>query len=700
MAAKRDVGDRLRAEAALLASEARFLAAAGSIPDGLVILDAEDRIAFYNNRHPELLPPALREGLALGIRFEDWIRDGLARGPIYHPDMGPEYAERRLASRDEALTEREHRHVDGRWVRIREARMPDGGRVLLTTDITDRREAEARFLAAAESIPDGLAIFDGEDRFVFYNSRYPNHLTANLRTVLSLGIRFDEWLAAALKLGPIYHPDMGENYVARRLAIRAENQGELEHKVADGRWIRIRENRMPDGGRVLLTTDVTERRRRQQQLSLLAMAVDQVGDQVEIADAANRCTYVNPAFARLTGFQPAEVIGRRVRDVLLSGQHDADFFDAIDRCLRQGANWQGRIINRRKDGQLIHQDTTISPLRDARGRITHYVAVKRDITEQEKTEAAIRANEARYRAVVDTQTEFIARISPDGRLSFVNDAYCRYYGRNREELLGRGFNEFTNTLPEDRERDAAHLAALTPEIPSRTIELRRQLPDGSARWVQWVDTALFDSQGKLIEIQSVGRDITDQRSSELALQESEARYRALVETQTEFVLRQLPDGRLTFVNEAYCRYVGKSREQLLDPSWNDLLMIAPEHRKAYALHMGALTPEAPTAAMEVRAILPDGSERWELWVDTGIVRWKGQSGRATIGGAGNHGAQAERAGCTRERGALSGAGRDADRVRPASAARGPADLRQRSLLSICRPAARVPAVRFVQRRST
>ena len=86
------MSDRIRAEAALRASEARFLAAAESIPDGLVILDAEDRIVFYNNRHPELLPPALREGLALGIRFEDWIRDGLARGPVYHPDMGPDYA--------------------------------------------------------------------------------------------------------------------------------------------------------------------------------------------------------------------------------------------------------------------------------------------------------------------------------------------------------------------------------------------------------------------------------------------------------------------------------------------------------------------------------------------------------------------------------------------------------------------------------
>ena len=618
MAYMRDLSEQKRTEAALQASEARFQAAAGSIPDGLVILDPDDRIVFYNNRHPELLPPALREGLALGIRFEDWIREGLARGPVYHPDMGPDYAQRRLASRDEPLTEREHKHVDGRWVRIREARMPDGGRVLLTTDLTDRREAEARFLAAAESIPDGLAIFDTEDRFVYFNSRYPAHLIDHLSRVLRIGVRFEDWLREGLKLGAVYHPDMGDDYVERRLALHAQEEYESEHKIMDGRWIRVRESRMTDGGRVLLTTDVTEQRRRQQQLSLLAMAVDQVGDQVEIADASGSCTYVNPAFVRLTGFAPVEVIGRQIRDVLHSGRHEARFYEAIDRCLQRGGNWQGRIVNRRKDGELIYQDTTISPLRDGHGRITHYVAVKRDVTEQEKAEAAIRASEARYRAVVDTQTEFIARISPDGRLNFVNDAYCRYYGQTRDNLLGRVFNEFTDTLPEDRERDTAHLFALTPSCPSRTIELRRRLPDGRIRWVQWADTAIFNGEGQLVEVQSVGRDITDQRSSELALRESEARYRALVETQTEFVLRQLPEGRLTFVNEAYCRYVGLPREELLSGRFNGLDLMAPEDRPRFDEHLRGLTPERPTATMETRAILPDGSKRWERWVDTGI----------------------------------------------------------------------------------
>ena len=96
--------------------------------------------------------------------------------------------------------------------------MPDGGRVILTTDITERRDAETRFLAAAESIPDGLAILDSEDRFVFYNSRYPAHLTANLREVLRLGQRFEDWIKAGLELGPIYHAQMGEDWVEHRNA--------------------------------------------------------------------------------------------------------------------------------------------------------------------------------------------------------------------------------------------------------------------------------------------------------------------------------------------------------------------------------------------------------------------------------------------------------------------------------------------------
>ena len=164
------------AEQALRESEARFVAAAESIPDGLTILDRDDRIVYSNSRHRELVPPALQAGLRIGIKFEDWIREGVARGPVYHADMGPDYASRRLATRSGDRTEREHKHADGRWVRIREGRMPDGGRVLLTVDETARREAEdalrrseARLAAFMQHAPVGMYLKDAAGRYLLAN---------------------------------------------------------------------------------------------------------------------------------------------------------------------------------------------------------------------------------------------------------------------------------------------------------------------------------------------------------------------------------------------------------------------------------------------------------------------------------------------------------------------------------------------------
>ena len=109
------------------------------------------------------MPTALREGLRTGNRFGDWIRESLARGPIYHADMGPDYAIQRLATRREERTEREHKHADGRWVRIREGRMPDGGRVILTVDETARREAEE---ALRRSETRYRAVVEGQTEFI------------------------------------------------------------------------------------------------------------------------------------------------------------------------------------------------------------------------------------------------------------------------------------------------------------------------------------------------------------------------------------------------------------------------------------------------------------------------------------------------------------------------------------------------------
>ena len=94
--------------------------------------------------------------------------------------------------------------------------------------------------------------------------------------------------------------------------------------------------------------------------------------------------------------------------------------------------------------------------------------------------------------------------------------------------------------------------------------------------------------------------------------------KAIVDTHTEWIVRQKPDGRLTFVNQAYCRDVGMPREVLLSEEFNGLDMMVTEDRPHFEKHLRRLTPDRPTATMETRAILPNGAERWERWVDTGI----------------------------------------------------------------------------------
>lgn len=255
-------------------------------------------------------------------------------------------------------------------------------------------EAEARFLAAVDSIPDGLAIFDAEDRLVFHNRRYPDHALPALRQALRIGRTFEEMIRDAVASGPVYHPDMGPDFAERRLAMRQETDMEHEFRLADGRWLRIRENRMRDGGRVQLTSDISA------------------------AKAA---------------------------------------------------------------------------------------------------EIAIRESELRYRAVVETQTEFVTRITPEGRLTFCNDAYVRHVGLPRDVLLSPDFVDFDLIAPEDREKYARRLAALTPGQPTASMELRSVLPDGRRTLEEWTDTGVFDAAGRLVEIQATGRDVTEQRRVEAEL---------------------------------------------------------------------------------------------------------------------------------------------------------------------------------------
>jgi PAS domain S-box-containing protein len=138
----------------------------------------------------------------------------------------------------------------------------------------------------------------------------------------------------------------------------------------------------------------------------------------------------------------------------------------------------------------------------------------REGEKRKQMEAALRESEARFRAVVVDQSELIMRFSPDHAVSFVNEAYCRYFGEDCDELLAEGF--LHHLPPADQKRLQAHLASLGLSKPAARIEHQVVAAGGEIRWLQWIDHGIFDGAGKLLEIQAVGRDITEEKRAEEA----------------------------------------------------------------------------------------------------------------------------------------------------------------------------------------
>jgi PAS domain S-box-containing protein len=119
----------------------------------------------------------------------------------------------------------------------------------------------------------------------------------------------------------------------------------------------------------------------QEARTLLAAAVEQAAESVEITDPKGTIVYVNPAFERTTGYSSEEVIGNNPR-ILKSGNHNEKFYKRMWKTLTDGKPWTGHLINKKKDGTLFEEDATISPVKDDSGKLVNYVAVKRDVTKE------------------------------------------------------------------------------------------------------------------------------------------------------------------------------------------------------------------------------------------------------------------------------------------------------------------------------
>ncbi len=236
-----------------------------------------------------------------------------------------------------------------------------------------------------DALPDQFYIKDTHCRFVFVNTASARSLGCPAAEVigktdldfLSRGMA-DEFMAEEKEVLASGHP------LVNRETFLADPPG------AKPRWalitkIALRDDHGQIVGLLGINRDITDHKQAEEQLRLHGEALAAAANAIIITDFAGVVRWVNPAFTKLTGYTAEEVIGVNPR-ILKSGEHDPAFYRQMWETIRSGQVWRGDVVNKRKDGSLYTEEMVITPVRNAGNEITHFIAIKQDVTERKRAQ--------------------------------------------------------------------------------------------------------------------------------------------------------------------------------------------------------------------------------------------------------------------------------------------------------------------------
>jgi PAS domain S-box-containing protein len=323
-----------------------------------------------------------------------------------------------------------------------------------------------------------------------------------------------------------------------------------------------------------------------------------------IKDLQGRYVYANDAAEKAFQTPRARLYGKTDLEVFPAAVA-AQFRENDERALAQGAGVQVVETLAHEDGVLHHSIVSKFPIPGPDGRVAHVGGMAIDVTEHQQAEEALRGSEARYRAIVESQSEMVCRFRPDGEILFVNGAYARVRGVTPESLVGLSFWQF---VPQrDRPHVMAMLAGLRPDAPEVCIENRFQTSQG-IRWILWTNHALtFDAHGRASEVQSSGIDITDRKRAEAALEAKEAELQLVAETTPLILTRCNRELRYLFANRAAAALFGRTPEQMIDQPIAQVM--GPQAFELIKPHIEQVLRGEP---VEYEALIPYGTvgPRW------------------------------------------------------------------------------------------
>jgi PAS domain S-box-containing protein len=348
----------------------------------------------------------------------------------------------------------------------------------------------------------------------------------------------------------------------------------------------------------------------ERQLRLQSKALETAANAIIITDRSGTIQWANPAFTRLTGYAPEEVLGKTPR-VLKSGRQDQAFYRGLWQTILSGQTWQGEFINRRKDGNLYHGEQTITPVRSEAGTITHFIGIMTDVTARKRVEEELRVTHEKLRQLLAHSPVVIYTLKIDGQ-----NPVPVVVSDNIQRLLGVSVAEstryqwwFDSLHPEDRDRVLA-VVGEGMQGQGYSTEYRVRHKDGSYRWVEDNNRVIRDASGEPKEAVGVWTDITERKSAGEALRASEERFRQLAENINEvFWMTDPLKNQMLYISPAYEKIWGRTCDSLYQSPHDWLEAIHPEDRERVL--RDAMTKQASGEYDETYRIRrPGGEVRW------------------------------------------------------------------------------------------
>ncbi|MGF1938569.1 MAG: PAS domain S-box protein [Nostoc sp. ChiQUE02] len=510
--------------------------------------------------------------------------------------------------------------------------------VVLGRDLSERKQTQVALenslsllSAIFESIQDGILVVDSSSNITSYNQKFLEmwSIPPELLTEPDHPQRL-AYLANQLKDPDAFLQRVRELYSQPELV--SYDWLELEDGRVFERYScpqRIGEQII---GRVWSFRDITQRQRaeaalRQSELQYRSI-FEAINDGLFITEIeTEKVAEVNPAACQMHGYSYEEFLSLHPSVYIHPDSHSV-FVEFVEKT-RSGEQFYGQAVDICKDGTLINVEVKGTTCIYNGKR--HILAIVRDITARKRTEEALRQSEVQYRDLVQTANCIILRWDGNGDIIFLNDYGQRLFGFDIDEITGRNV---IGTIVPETETSGRDLQTLMVDIcqhPDNYLfnENENLCKNGDRVWIVWANKPILDAQGNLIEILSVGTDATERKRAEAALQESELKFRSIVENANDLIFVLSPEGIFTYHSPNVTALMGYRLEEIEGHSVVEFTKPEDLAISVTALQR-ALTGEKLTD-IEVRLRHKDGNWRWFNFNTSTINTPNGEMAIAGVG---------------------------------------------------------------------